>query len=126
MSDPTPAPDPYPGLVTQILVAILAAFLGAVAAHLSLSAREMLYGPSSRVVRYSMEEGGFGQELVDVLIAVPMGALFFARVGQLATGLIGCLLGRRLVLSRLYWWDILLLGVPLTVWLHVAYLANFE
>ena len=129
MTSPTRAlrsEDPRTGVLIQIAVSIVAAMCGSVAAFLSLSARELLYGASSRVARYSMEHGGWGQELVDVAIAMPIGAILFARLSQLAIGLLWRLLGRKVALGRLYWWDIFAIGLPAVVWTYLVYVANFD
>jgi hypothetical protein len=76
--------------------------------------------------RYYSSNGGWAQQLFEASIAMVMGAIVFARMSQLAVGLTAWFFRRRVVLGRLFRWDLFVLGVPLLTWAYIAYVANFD
>ena len=114
------------GAAVQAVVSLLAAVAGGVSGIMSMEIHRRLAHGEWTALRYSWERGGWGLALFESLLALLMAAIVFARLSELLVGLIARLFGRRIILGRPYWWDLLIIGVPLLIWAYLAYVANFD
>jgi hypothetical protein len=114
------------GGIVQGILSFAAAVVGGSCAVLSLGVHTRLSGYAWKASRYWMGNSGWNRQIVDPFVALLMGAIVFARLSELLVGLVARLFGRRIILGRPYWWDLLIVGVPLLIWCYLAYVANFD
>jgi hypothetical protein len=105
-----------------IFSSIVGAVAGALVAPQTLTIATRLSGNAWRSPRY----WDWDLQIYDTLATMLAGAILFARLAQIANGVIAWLFGYRVLLGRPYWWDLLVLGVPLGVWGYLTYVANAE